>query len=213
MPSLTLEQEDHTRDAAYSKALHGASAKERAGIMSMLNKDASAHEVASAEYFKHWESKAAADETPETRAERRAEYATLTKHYYNLATDLYEQGWCDSFHFCRFAPGEPFKQAIARHEHYLAHVMGLREGMTVLDVGCGVGGPAREIAKFTGAKIVGLNNSDYQIERAAQYAVKQRLEKQLTFVKGDFMVCLPQLVFLHTQHAARLGSLRSKETS
>ena len=29
--------------------------------------------------------------------------------------------------------------------------MGIKSGMKVLDVGCGVGGPAREICKFTDA--------------------------------------------------------------
>jgi sterol 24-C-methyltransferase len=60
--------------------------------------------------------------------------------------------------------------------------------MKVLDVGCGVGGPAREIAKFTGAHITGLNNNNYQIERATNYAHKEGLSNQLDFVKGDFMV-------------------------
>ena len=114
----------------------------------------------------------------------------LYNSYYNLATDLYEYGWGQSFHFCRFSLGEPFYQAIARHEHYLAHSIGIKEGMKVLDVGCGVGGPAREIAKFTGAHITGLNNNDYQIERATHYAFKEGLSNQLKFVKGDFMVSL-----------------------
>jgi len=118
---------------------------------------------------------------------RRAEYATLTRHYYNLATDFYEYGWGQSFHFCRFSHGEAFYQAIARHEHYLAHCMGIKEGMKVLDVGCGVGGPAREIAKFTGCHITGLNNNDYQIDRATNYAAREELSNQLDFVKGDFM--------------------------
>ncbi|PFH61611.1 hypothetical protein XA68_16872 [Ophiocordyceps unilateralis] len=139
------------------------------------------------EYFKHWDNKPAADETPEQRAARTAEYATLTRHYYNLATDLYEYGWGQSFHFCRFSKGEPFYQAIARHEHYLAHSMGIEEGSSVLDVGCGVGGPAREIAKFTGAHITGLNNNDYQIERATHYAAQEGLADRVKFVKGDFM--------------------------
>ncbi len=60
----------------------------------------------------------------------------------------------------------------------------------MLDVGCGVGGPAREIAKFTGAHVTGLNNNDYQIERATRYAAREGLSHQLDFVKGDFMVCL-----------------------
>ena len=54
-------------------------------------------------------------------------------------------------------------------------------------MGCGVGGPAREIAKFSGAKITGLNNNDYQIERATHYAKKEGLSHQLNFTKGDFM--------------------------
>jgi sterol 24-C-methyltransferase len=67
--------------------------------------------------------------------------------------------------------------------------MGIRESMKVLDVGCGIGGPAREIARFTGANIVGLNNNDYQIERATRYAASEGLSDRLSFVKGDFMVC------------------------
>lgn len=185
----TLEAEDHTRDAGFNKVMHGKSA-EKAGFSSMFSKDSVAHKEALDEYFRHWDDKAAADETPEVREARREQYATLTKHYYNLATDLYEQGWGSSFHFCRFAYGEPFNQAIARHEHYLAHQMGIREHMTVLDVGCGVGGPAREIAKFTGAKIIGLNNNDYQIERATFCAKKEGLSNQLSFTKGDFMVSI-----------------------
>lgn len=35
--------------------------------------------------------------------------------------------------------------------------------MNVLDVGCGVGGPAREIAKFTGAHITGITINEYQV--------------------------------------------------
>jgi sterol 24-C-methyltransferase len=59
--------------------------------------------------------------------------------------------------------------------------------MKVLDVGCGVGGPAREMVKFTGAHVTGLNNNDYQIDRATHYAHKQGLSDKMAFVKGDFM--------------------------
>jgi sterol 24-C-methyltransferase len=65
--------------------------------------------------------------------------------------------------------------------------MGLKEGQLVLDVGCGVGGPAREIVKFAGVNIVGLNNNDYQIDRAGRYAAREGLSDKLTFTKGDFM--------------------------
>ena len=60
--------------------------------------------------------------------------------------------------------------------------------MKVLDVGCGVGGPAREIAKFTGAHITGITIANYQVQRASSYAQKQGLSHLLDFVQGDFMV-------------------------
>jgi sterol 24-C-methyltransferase len=57
--------------------------------------------------------------------------------------------------------------------------MKLSRGMKVLDVGCGVGGPARrgtrdqrEIAHFTDAQIIGLNNKDFRIQRANKYTKK-----------------------------------------
>jgi ubiquinone/menaquinone biosynthesis C-methylase UbiE len=62
--------------------------------------------------------------------------------------------------------------------------------MTVLDVGCGVGKPARQIATFTGCKVVGLNNNEYQVERATAHAVREKLDGRVGFVGGDFMVSL-----------------------
>jgi SAM-dependent methyltransferase len=70
--------------------------------------------------------------------------------------------------------------------------MSLRPGMRVLDVGCGVGGPAREIAQFSDARIVGLNNNEFQVQRARKYTKKAGLENQVTFVKGDFMNLVEQ---------------------
>ncbi|KAI9894652.1 MAG: Delta(24)-sterol C-methyltransferase [Vezdaea aestivalis] len=188
MSPIALEREDHSRDAAFNKVLHGKTAVQKGGFSAILGgKDASAQKAALDDYFKHWDNKGAEEETAETREARKREYATLTRHYYNLVTDLYEYGWGQSFHFCRFAYGESFHQAIARHEHYLAHKMNIQDNMTVLDVGCGVGGPAREISKFSGASVVGLNNNDYQIERATRYAAREGLADKLKFVKGDFM--------------------------
>jgi ubiquinone/menaquinone biosynthesis C-methylase UbiE len=87
--------------------------------------------------------------------------------------------------------------------------MGLRDNMRVLDVGCGVGGPAREIVKFSGCNVIGLNNNDYQIERATHYAAKQGLSNKLKFTKGDFMVCpyFASLPFYTTRHPIRFSHI------
>lgn len=43
----------------------------------------------------------------------------------------------------------------------MAYMIKLREAILVLDVGCGVCRPAREIATFTGCLALGLNNRSY----------------------------------------------------
>ncbi|KAG8811748.1 Delta(24)-sterol C-methyltransferase, partial [Serendipita sp. 399] len=137
-------------------------------------------------YAKHWQK----DLKKDTKADmdnRNADYENIVNGYYDGATQLYEWGWGSCFHFSRFYEGEAFNQSSARHEHYLAAKMGLKPGMRVLDVGCGIGGPTREIARFADVKIVGLNNNQFQVNRATKYAAQAGLSKQVTFVTGDFM--------------------------
>lgn len=125
--------------------------------------------------------------TPRQRTDLPDQDSPLTTLLHTGATELYEYGWGTSFHFCRYYKGEPFYQAIARHEHYLASQMHMRPKMRVLDVGCGVGGPAREIARFADVEIVGINNNEFQVGRARKYTAKAGLSDQVSFVKGDFM--------------------------
>ncbi|KAF8518082.1 delta-sterol C-methyltransferase [Gautieria morchelliformis] len=126
-------------------------------------------------------------DSPVDKDTRVENYKEVINGYYDGATELYEYGWAQSFHFSRFYKGEGFYQSLARHEHYLAAQMQLKPGMRVLDVGCGVGGPAREIAGFADVNIVGVNNNEFQLGRALRYTARQGLSKHVTFVKGDFM--------------------------
>ncbi|EIW69708.1 hypothetical protein TREMEDRAFT_44172 [Tremella mesenterica DSM 1558] len=137
-------------------------------------------------YTKFWH-KSSKDDNEAHRSGRLEKYTDLVNGYYDGATELYEFGWGESFHFCRFYKGEAFIQALARHEHYLASLLNLRPGMKVLDVGCGVGGPAREMARFSDATIVGVNNNQYQVDRARRKTARAALSDRVSFVKGDFM--------------------------
>ena len=67
MAPILLETEDHSRDAAFSTAMHGKSAAEKNRFMAMLKKDPKAQQAAVDEYFRHWDNKAAANETDKTR--------------------------------------------------------------------------------------------------------------------------------------------------
>lgn len=123
----------------------------------------------------------------QAHAERHRDYAQMVNQYYDLATDFYERGWGQSFHFAPRFEGEAFAASLARHEHYLALRLGLGAGQTALDVGCGVGGPMRAIARFSGARVDGINNNDYQLGKLARYNAEARLDHLCRGIKGDFM--------------------------
>jgi sterol 24-C-methyltransferase len=123
-----------------------------------------------------------ADETVRTDA-----YRDLVERYYDLVTDFYERGWGKSFHFAPRYPHETFELAIQRHEHVLALRLGLTAGMRVLDVGCGVGGPMRAIARLTGARIDGINTNEGQLARLARHTEHEGLTALCRGVYGDFM--------------------------
>lgn len=98
------------RDKEFSKALHGSKATDHAGYMAILNKNSDAQKQAASTYFQFWDDKTVKTETAEDIKARSANYTDLVNSYYNLATDLYEYGWAQSFHFCRYYRGEGFHQ-------------------------------------------------------------------------------------------------------
>ncbi len=122
---------------------------------------------------------------------RRQHYARMVNNFYDLVTDFYEFGWGQAFHFAPRHRQESLAASLARHEFFLALRLGLRPGMRVLDVGCGVGGPMRAIARFSGAAVVGINNNDYQVRRGVEQTRAARLAHLCSVVKGDFMEISP----------------------
>lgn len=119
--------------------------------------------------------------------ERNSQYAKMVNAYYDLATEFYEWGWGQCFHFADQRKGENFKAAVLRHESYLAGRLGLKWGAKVLDCGCGVGGPARNIAKFTGAHVTGITINQFQVNRGNDISQQEGLQNTVKLVQGDFM--------------------------
>jgi sterol 24-C-methyltransferase len=122
-----------------------------------------------------------------SEGDRKTRYAELVNDYYDLATDFYERGWGASFHFAPRWKYESVRDSINRYEYWLAHQLRLNTHSSVLDVGCGIGGPMRSIAKFSGCRITGINNNGFQIRRAQHLNVAADLMEQCTALRGDFM--------------------------
>ena len=70
MSSQLIVREDHQRDAAFSQALHGQSAKQKSALAAMLSKDSKAQAAVANAYFHHWDNKDAKVETKEDREVR-----------------------------------------------------------------------------------------------------------------------------------------------
>jgi sterol 24-C-methyltransferase len=118
---------------------------------------------------------------------RNEAYTTLVNYYYELATLFYEWGWGQSFHFAYQLPHEKFAGAIARHEYYLAGQLQVQQGEKVLDCGCGIGGPMRNIARFTRADITGVTLNEYQVQRGNKVNAEQGLADTARLVQADFL--------------------------
>lgn len=118
---------------------------------------------------------------------REKSYAQLVSSYYDLATEFYEWGWGQSFHFADRRKGESFHSSILRHETYLAGRLGVNHNAKLLDCGCGVGGPARNIASFTGAHVTGITINAFQVNRGNTLSRQQGMSERVKLVEGDFM--------------------------
>ena len=124
-----------------------------------------------------------------TEAERRANVASsaeVAHDYYVMVTRTFEAGWGQHFHYAPFAPGDTIQHALKLYVYRLALLTGLRPGMRVLDVGCGIGGPAREVAKLVGCEVIGVSINQYHVDRAIELTTDAGLGKYCTFVVADF---------------------------
>ena len=121
---------------------------------------------------------------------------TIVSRYYDVVTKFYQLSWGTSFHFAPRVSGETLSQAIKRQEEGLAGLLHLRPDMHVADIGCGIGGPLINIARFSGAKLTGINISEHQINRGRELVVNAGLNESCEFLHADFTeVPLPDNCF------------------
>jgi sterol 24-C-methyltransferase len=118
---------------------------------------------------------------------RETESWNTTDKYYDLVTDFYLWGWGNSFHFAPRGKNETHLESVKRHEYYLASKLDLKPKMKCLDIGCGVGGPMHNIARFSGAEVVGVNNHEYQVMVGSTLIKKLGLGRLCSYFRSNFM--------------------------
>ncbi|MET8357804.1 methyltransferase domain-containing protein [Micromonospora sp. NPDC005171] len=78
------------------------------------------------------------------------------------------------------------REASQRITRRVGESLGLRPGQRVLDIGCGLGTPALELAQDYGVTVVGINISRVQVEEATKRAASANLGDSVTFQHGDW---------------------------
>jgi len=87
----------------------------------------------------------------------------------------------------------------------LARVVNLGSRMHVLDVGCGLGGASRRIAREFGCRVTGIDLTDEYVRTATMLAARVGLSNLVTYRQGDALeLPFPDARFdvVWTQHAA-----------
>ena len=115
------------------------------------------------------------------------DHTETVNNYYDLCSEFMQFGWNESLHFAPLSREESLEESIIRHEDLMIESLQLREGMTVADIGCGVGGPMRRVARESGVKVVCINNNEQQLNEARRKNVEAGLDHMAEYVKCDFM--------------------------
>ena len=110
-------------------------------------------------------------------------------HHYDLDEDLYKlfldkdmQYSCAYFH----NPNISLDQAQIDKKKHIINKLKINENMSVLDIGCGWGGMAIDIAKLTGAKVKGITLSENQFLTAKKRAYEEGLNEKVSFELTDY---------------------------
>lgn len=96
------------------------------------------------------------------------------KLHYNVASDYYYSLWGQHIHHGFFkSPNETKEEAQVNLIKYLLEISALAKGSDVLDVGCGIGGTSRYLAKEHSCSVTGLTISGKQVEIAKRLTLAE----------------------------------------
>ena len=115
------------------------------------------------------------------------DHTETVKDYYDLCSGFMVWGWGESLHFAPLTPHESLEESKVRHQRVMISKLELQQGMTVVDVGCGVGGPMRRLVREAGVRVVGININELQLEQAKRLNAEAGLDHMVDFETCSFM--------------------------
>jgi cyclopropane fatty-acyl-phospholipid synthase-like methyltransferase len=111
--------------------------------------------------------------------------ADAVRSYYELLGDLFRAAWGESLHFAVYSGTQTREEAAAATERMIAEDGRFGPGMSVLDVGCGSGGPALTMAAQWEVHVTGVDLVPRHIERAREHAAARGLDGRTAFLEAD----------------------------
>lgn len=111
--------------------------------------------------------------------------------HYNVASDYYYSLWGQHIHHGYWkSPNETKEEAQINLIEYLLELSGLPKASYVLDVGCGIGGTSRYLAKERACNVTGLTISGKQVEIAKRLSLAEGQDAGNTDSSGG-VISLP----------------------
>ena len=111
-----------------------------------------------------------------------AHHYDLNENLYRLFLDKDMQYSCAYFHNEKIN----LDQAQSDKKKHIINKLNIKNGMNVLDIGCGWGGLSLQIAKDTGAQVKGITLSKNQLATAKKRAQEEGLNEKVHFALQDY---------------------------
>ena len=77
------------------------------------------------------------ERTDDARRERKENAKDMVKSFYELATNFYEYGYGECFHFCPLQDSKTLQENITEYEIEMARTLGAKPGLKLLVSLCG----------------------------------------------------------------------------
>jgi len=112
------------------------------------------------------------------------------RHHYDIGEELYDL-FLDKKHrqySCAYfaSENESLEDAQQNKINHIIKKLNLKPGQKVLDIGCGWGGMAFEIAKQSQCEVTGISLSENQINYCKKKAKELKLDNQVQFQLSDY---------------------------